>query len=129
MLAAAIGATISAKFAMPIAQHTWEKKINNASRFLVLLYAMGVMGIVVPAPAVAAEEPIVIVIRFFPAEGREDEAQARLAKLATFVPKVNAGVTFQLLRLAKSPAMFLMYETFPSQAAVGDQPKTVLPAF
>ena len=67
--------------------------------------------------------------RFFPAEGREDEAQARLAKLVKFVPANNPGVTFRLHRSIKKPVVFLLYETFPSQAALDTQPKTVLPAF
>lgn len=77
----------------------------------------------------AAEESTVFVVRFFPAEGREEEAQARLAKLARFVPANNPGVTFRLHRSIKSPVVFLLYETFPSQAAIDAQQKTVIPAF
>jgi quinol monooxygenase YgiN len=79
--------------------------------------------------ALAAGESIVVVVRFFPAEGREDEAQARLAKLAKFVPTNNPGVTFRLHRSIKSPVVFLLYETFPSQAAIDAQQKTIIPAF
>jgi len=90
---------------------------------------MGVLGAIAPPRALAADEPIIVVVRFFPTEGREDEAQARLAKLATFVPKLNPGVTFRLHRSTKGSTVFLLYETFPSQAALENQPKTVLPAF
>ena len=86
--------------------------------------------IVIGAPkALAADEPIIVVVRLFPAEGREDEAQARLAKLVKFVPANNPGVTFRLHRSTKKPVVFLLYETFPTQAALDSQPKTVLPAF
>ena len=77
----------------------------------------------------AADEPTIFVVRFFPAEGREDEAQARLAKLVKFVPANNPGVTFRLHRSIKTPVVFLLYETFLSQAAMDAQQKTVLPAF
>jgi len=105
-----------------------EERMQQLSRFLV--FAMLIFGAITSAPVLAADEPIiVVVVRFFPAEGREDEAQARLAKLAKFVPTVNPGVTFQLHRSIKGPAVLLLYETFPSQAALDNQPKTVLPAF
>jgi len=101
--------------------------MQQLSRFLVV--AVLIFGAIAFAPALAADEPIIVVVRLFPAEGREDEAQARLAKLAKFVATVNPGVTFQLHRSTKGPPVFLLYETFPSQAALDNQPKTVLPAF
>lgn len=81
------------------------------------------------APTARADEPTIFVVKFFPNEGREDEAQARLVKLAKFVPVNNPGVTFRLHRSIKKPVVFLLYETFPSQAALDTQQKTVLPAF
>jgi quinol monooxygenase YgiN len=103
--------------------------MQNLSRCLALVFMIGVLGAIAPARALASDEPIIIVVRFSPAEGREDEAQARLAKLATFVPKLNPGVTLRLHRSTKGPTVFLLYETFPSQAALENQRKTVLPAF
>ncbi len=94
-----------------------------------LAVAALIFGAITPSRAVAADEPIVVVVRFFPSAGREDEVQARLAQLAKFVPAVNAGVVFQLHRSTKAPTTFLMYEAFPSQVAVENQLKTVLPAF
>lgn len=94
------------------------------SLLLVGTLAVGAAGI-----ARAADEPTIVVVRLFPAEGREDEAQARLLKLAKFVPANNPGVTFRLHRSIKKPVVFLLYETFPSQAAMDAQQKTVLPAF
>ena len=115
-------------FEMSVSQ-TKEWKMEKLLRRLVILI-FGVFGWVgAPSLASASTEPIIVVVRFFPAEGREDEAQARLANLAKFVPKANPGVTFQLHRTTKAPVIFLLYETFPSQAALDNQPKTVLPDF
>ena len=103
--------------------------MQNLFRCLALVFLMGLFGSIYPGGARAAEEPIIIVVKFFPGEGREGEAQERLAKLAAFVPKHNPGVTFSLHRSTKGPSVFLLYETFPSQAALDNQQKTVLPAF
>ncbi len=103
--------------------------MKNLSRRLSVMSMIGVLGAITPLGALAADEPVIVVVRFFPAEGREDEAQARLANLATFVPKLNPGVTIRLHRSTKGPPVILLYETFPSQAALANQPKMVLPAF
>jgi len=97
------------------------------SRLLVI--AVLLFGAISPLRVAAADEPIVVVVKFFPTEGREDEAQKRLIQLAAFVPTVNPGVTFRLHRSTKGPTVFLMYEVFPSQAAIDNQLKTVIPAF
>lgn len=99
-----------------------------AKRFIALI-AFGVLsGVGMPGVS-AADVPIVVVVKLFPAEGREDEAQARLTSLEKFVPANNPGVTFKLHRSVKQPVVFLLYENFPSQAALDSQSKTVLPAF
>ena len=92
-------------------------------------FVIGILAVITSPSARAAEEPTIVVVRIFPTEGREDEAQARLAKLVSFVPANNPGVTFRLHRSTKKPVVFLLYETFPSQAAMDLQQKTVLPAF
>ena len=99
------------------------------ARVLGSALVVGALAVGAAPTAQAADEPTIFVVRFFPAEGREDEAQARLAKLAKFVPANNPGVTFRLHRSIKKPVVFLLYETFPSQAAMDTQQKTVLPAF
>jgi quinol monooxygenase YgiN len=99
-----------------------------ATRFIALI-VFGVLSGVCMSGVSAAEVPIVVVVKLYPAEGREDEAQARLTSLAKFVPANSAGVTFKLHRSVKQPVVFLLYETFPSQAALDSQSKTVLPAF
>jgi quinol monooxygenase YgiN len=77
----------------------------------------------------AADEPLTILVRFYPAAGREDELQARLTKLRDFVQTTNPRVTYKVHRSETVPTVFLVYETFPSQAAVDDLAKTVFPAF
>ena len=99
------------------------------ARVLGSVLVVGTLAMGAAPAARAGDEPTIFVVKFFPAEGREDEAQARLAKLAKFVPANNPGVTFRLHRSIKKPVVFFLYETFPSQAAMDTQQKTVLPAF
>ena len=99
------------------------------ARALALIFVVSGLGVICAPKALAADEPIIVVVRLFPAEGREDEARARLVKLVKFVPANNPGVTFRLHHSTKKPIVFLLYETFPTQAALDSQPKTVLPAF
>ena len=98
------------------------------AKALAFTFVVGIAAIAAPL-AHAADEPIIVVVKLFPAEGREDEAQARIAKLVKFVPANNPGVTFRLHRSTKKPVVFLLYETFPSQASLDMQQKTVLPAY
>ena len=70
-----------------------------------------------------------VLVRFYPAPGREAELQARLSKLRDFVRRHNPGVTYTLHRSEKAPVVFIMYETFPSQAAFDDMATKVFPAF
>jgi quinol monooxygenase YgiN len=92
------------------------------------VFAVGTLTVIAASQARAADEPTIVVVKPFPVEGHEDEAQAWLTKLVTFVPANNPGVTFRLHRSTKSPVVFLLYETYPSQAALDSQPKTVLRA-
>jgi quinol monooxygenase YgiN len=99
------------------------------ARALALIFVIGGLGVISAPKALAADDPIIVVVRLFPAEGREEEAQARLAKLVKFSTANNPGVTFRLHRSTKQPVVFLLYETFPTQAALDNGLKTVLPAF
>jgi len=45
------------------------------------------------------------------------------------VRRHNPGVTYTLHRSEKAPVVFIMYETFPSQAAFDDMATKVFPAF
>lgn len=85
-------------------------------------------GALPPRPS-AADEPVVVLARFHPAPGREDELQARLSALAEFGQKNNPGVVYRLHRSKSAPAVLLLYETFPSQAALERQTREIFPAF
>jgi quinol monooxygenase YgiN len=103
--------------------------MRNFAKALAPVFVVGTLMVITASQARAADRPTIVVVKLFPIEGREDEAQARLAKLVKFVPVNNPGVTFRLHRSTKKPVVFLLYETYPSQAALDSQPKTVLPAF
>jgi len=77
----------------------------------------------------ADDESFTVLVRFYPAPGREAELQARLSKLRDFVRKHNPGVTYKLYRSEKAPVVFLMDETFPSQDAFNDMATKVFPVF
>jgi len=68
-------------------------------------------------------------VRFHPTPGREDELKTRLVRLRDFVNTHAAGVTYTLYRSRTDPVVFLLHETFPSQAALEDQTRTIFPAF
>ncbi len=93
----------------------------------IVLLALG-LGIA-PRFIHAADEPVMVIVRFYPTAGREDELLGRLAKLRDYVNANVRGVTYRLYRAKSEPVMFLLYETFPSQAALDDMAKTVFPAF
>jgi len=80
-------------------------------------------------PTHAGEEPVIVLVRFYPSAGREGELLGRLEKLRDFVNTNVPGVTYRLYQARSEPVMFLLYETFPSAAAVEDMAKTVFPAF
>jgi quinol monooxygenase YgiN len=110
-------------------EHEEEATMLRFARVLGSFLFVGILAAIATPVTHAADEPIVVVVKLFPAEGREDEAQARLSKLVKFVPANNPGVTFRLHRSTKKPVVFLLYETFPSQASLDTQQKSVLPAF
>ncbi len=77
----------------------------------------------------ADDEPVTVIVRFYPTAGREDELLTRLTRLRDYVNANVPGVTYRLYRARSEPTMFLLYETFPSQTAVEEMAKTVFPAF
>ncbi len=80
-------------------------------------------------PAGAADDTIMVIVHFYPTPGREDELKTRLVKLRDFVNTHATDVTYKLYRSRTEPVVFLLHETFPSQAALEDQTRTVFPAF
>ena len=86
-------------------------------------------AVLAPSPAPAADDPIMVIVHFHPTPGREDELKARLVRLRDFVNTHAAGVTYTLYRSRTEPVVFLLHETFPSQAVLDDQARTIFPAF
>ncbi len=78
--------------------------------------------------AVAAE-PVVVLVKVFPAAGREDELEQQYLKRIEYLRKAEPGATFRLHRSTKAPATFLWYEVYESQAAYDSHLKVVMPAF
>src|SRR5215469_7881646 len=76
-----------------------------------------------------AVEPIVVLVKVFPAEGREAELEQQYLKRIEYLRKAEPGATFHLHRSTKSPATFLWYEVYESQAAYDNHLKVVMPAF
>jgi len=85
--------------------------------------------LVAPPPAPAGDDTIVVIVHFHPTPGREDQLRTRLVRLRDFVNTHAAGVTYKLYRSRSEPVVFLLHETFPSQAALDDQTRTIFPAF
>ena len=79
--------------------------------------------------ALAADEPVVVIVKVYPGVGREDELQARYLKQAEFLRRMEPSATFRLHRSLKEPVTFLWYETYPSQAALESHLKVTMPAF
>ena len=77
----------------------------------------------------ASDGPIVLVSKFYPTPGREEELQARFQKVVEFVRKAEPNTVYRLHRSTKEPVVFLWYEVYESQAALDNHSKVVLPAF
>jgi quinol monooxygenase YgiN len=99
------------------------------AKLALALAVLAAVGATVPSPAPAGDDTIVVLVRFHPTPGREDELKTRLVRLRDFVNAHAAGVTYTLYRSRTDPVVFLLHETFPSQAALEDQTRTIFPAF
>ena len=88
---------------------------------------MAIQGAFIPAAA-AADDSRVVIVKVFPGAGREDELQARYEKQLDFLGKCEPDASFRLHRSAREPIVFLWYGT-PSQSALDNHLKTVMPAF
>ena len=76
-----------------------------------------------------AADPVIVLVRVFPTQGREDELQAQYLKRIEYLRKAEPGATFRLHRSAKEPITFLWYEVYESQAAYDNHLKIVMPAY
>jgi len=90
--------------------------------FLVTLFAMS-------SEMARADEQVVVVARFYPAAGREDELEARLMRSIKYVKQVEPNITYRLHRSAKEPRVFLYYEVYPSQSAFDRHRTETIAAF
>lgn len=95
---------------------------------LALTFLVAILTAAAP-PAPGQDGPIMVLVHFHPTPGREDELKARLVRLRDFVNTHAPGVTYRLYRSRREPVVFLLHETFPSQAALDDQARTIFPAF
>ena len=105
-----------------------EKELNMTRLTKLLIASTFAASAVFPSAVLAAEQ-VVVVVRTFPAEGREDELQARSLKQIEFLRKAEPTATFRLHRSAKAPITFLWYEVYESQAAHDNHLKVVVPNF
>ena len=101
-------------------------KLANFNKFLVVS-AFAASSLI--SNAASASEQVVVVVKVFPGEGREDELQARYLKQIEFLRKVEPTSAFRLHRSAKVPTTFLWYEVYESQAAYDNHLKVVIPSF
>ncbi len=76
-----------------------------------------------------AAEPVVVLVKVFPTQGREDELEQQYLKRIEYLRKAEPGATFRLHRSVKPPVTFLWYEVYESQAAYDNHLKVVMPAF
>ena len=72
------------------------------------------------------QEPIVVLVKVFPTQGRENELQALYIKRLEYLRKSEPDVSFKLHKGKKEPSVFLWYEVYPSQAAYDNHLKVVM---
>jgi quinol monooxygenase YgiN len=90
--------------------------------------ALAVLTLAAATSAFAAE-PVVVLVKVFPAAGREDELQAQYLKRIQYLRTAEPGATVRLHRSTKTPVTFLWYEVYESETAYDNHLKVVKPAF
>jgi quinol monooxygenase YgiN len=91
---------------------------------------IGLCAALVPSPAaLAADEPVVLISRFFVNPGQEAVFEQRTLKAVEFVRKAEPEVIYRLQRSITNPLQYVFYEVYPSQAALDRHMKETLPAF
>jgi quinol monooxygenase YgiN len=70
--------------------------------------------------------PVVVLVRVFPAVGRENELESLYLKRLEYLRKAEPDATFRLHRSMREPSTFLWYEVYPSQAAYEHHVKVVM---
>ena len=77
----------------------------------------------------AADEPVVLIARFFVTPGQEEAFEERTFKAVEFVRKAEPDIIYRLQRSTKDPTQYVFYEVYPSQVAFDRHVKETLPAF
>lgn len=79
------------------------------------------------APLHAADEPVVVISRFFIAQGKEAIFEERNRKIVEYVRKAEPDIVYRLQRSKRDPSQYVYYEVYPSQAALERHSKQILP--
>lgn len=96
----------------------------------VTVMVIGLCTATVPSTAVhAADEPVVLISRFYVNPGQESVFEERTLKAVEFVRKAEPDVIYRLQRSLTNPSQYVFYEVYPSQAALDRHSKETLPAF
>jgi quinol monooxygenase YgiN len=70
-----------------------------------------------PGQVSSVDEQFAVTSKIYPAVGREDELEARLIRMTQLVKNLEPEFTFRLQRSVNEPVFFVLYQTYPSQAA------------
>jgi quinol monooxygenase YgiN len=76
----------------------------------------------------AAEEPVVVISRFFVTPGKEAIFEERNRKIVERVRKTEPDIIYRLQRSKTNPSQYVYYEVYPSEAALERHSKLTLPA-
>jgi quinol monooxygenase YgiN len=76
----------------------------------------------------AADEPVVVIARFFVNAGKETVFETHTLKIVELVRKAEPDIVYRLQRSTNNPSQYVFYEVFPSQAAFDHHVFETLPA-
>ena len=91
--------------------------------------AVGIWAVTAPVPARAADEPVVVISRFFVNPGQEATFEDRVRKAVVFVRKAEPDIIYRLQKSTTNPHQYVFYEVYPSKVAFDRHMKETLPAF
>ena len=91
---------------------------------LTIVIALGSLSALAQQPS-----PLVVLVKVFPSQGRENELQTLYLKRLEYLRKAEPDVTFKLHRGTKEPTVFLWYEVYPSQATYDNHLKVIMANF
>ena len=91
--------------------------------------AVGMWVVTAPGLARAADEPVVLISRFFVNSGQEATFEDRVRKAVVFVRKAEPDIIYRLQKSTTNPQQYVFYEVYPSKVAFDRHMKETLPAF